>query len=156
MSKHVLIIFILAAAFVVHAQTDKRLKGLEKELNDVLKETKTTGFAIAIVEKNKIVYAQGFGYADYENKVPVDANTLFPIGSCSKAFTSSILGQLNDEGKLSFDESPRNYVPELNFFNNELNNNIIVILCAIEQVYLDTIIPGISFHQPVKIVCLNA
>lgn len=163
MSKHVLIIFILAAAFVVHAQTDKRLKGLEKELNDVLKETKTTGFAIAIVEKNKIVYAQGFGYADYENKVPVDANTLFPIGSCSKAFTSSILGQLNDEGKLSFDESPRNYVPELNFFNNELNNNIIIrdLMCHRTGIprhdyswYLfpstskDSLLKRIEYHEP--------
>lgn len=121
-----LTIFTLIATCAVNAQTDKRLKGLEKELEEVLKATNTTGFAVAIVEKDKILFAKGFGYSDYENKVPVDANTLFAIGSCTKAFTTSILGQLNDEGKLSFDESPRLYVPELNFFNNELNNKVIV------------------------------
>jgi len=110
----------------VNAQTDKRLKGLEKELNDVLKATNTTGFSVAIVEKDKIVYSHGFGYSDYENKIPVDANTLFAIGSCTKAFTASLLGQLNKEGQISFDESPRLYVPELNFYNDELNNKVLV------------------------------
>ena len=126
MIRHLLTIFLLTASLAAHAQSDKRLKGLEKELNEVLKATNTTGFAVAVVEKDKIIYAKGFGYSDYENKVPVDANTLFAIGSCTKAFTASILGQLNDEGKISIDASPRLYVPELSFFNNEMNNNIIV------------------------------
>ena len=82
MIKYIITSLILIAAFVVNAQSDKRLKGLEKDLNSVLKATNTTGFAVAIVEKDKIVYAKGFGYSDYENKVPVDANTLFAIGSC--------------------------------------------------------------------------
>lgn len=126
MIKHIFTVFILASAFAVIGQSDTRLKGLEKELKEVLKATNTTGFAIAIVEKDKIVYANGFGYSDYENKVPVDANTLFAIGSCSKSFTASILGQLSDEGKMSLDDSPRLYIPELKFYNNDMDNNIII------------------------------
>ncbi len=105
-------------------QQDKRLKGIEEELNKILKTTKAPGFAVAIVEGNRTIYAKGFGYRDVENKIPMDANTLLAIGSCSKAFTSGILGQLRDDGELDFSDSPIDYIPELRFFNDELNNNV--------------------------------
>lgn len=108
------------------AQEDNRLNGLDKELHEILEITKAPGFAVAIVEKDKLVYAKGFGYRDYENKIPADANTLYAIGSATKAFTSSILGQLRQEDKISFDDSPLEYVSELKFYNDEMNNNIIV------------------------------
>jgi len=115
--------FILTSSIT---QTDTRLEGIEKELNKILEETHAAGFAVAVVEKDKIVYAKGFGYRDYENKIPVDANTLFAIGSCTKAFTSAILGQLRHEDKLSFDDSPIKYIPELEFYNDDMNNHIII------------------------------
>ena len=108
------------------AQTDKRLKGIEKELNALLKATKTSGFAVAVIQKDKVIYSSGFGYRDYENKIPVDSNTLFAIGSSTKAFTCAILGQLKNEGKLTFQDSPLKYVPGLKFYNNNLNENIII------------------------------
>ncbi|MCC1484867.1 serine hydrolase [Winogradskyella immobilis] len=118
-----LITLCFASSF---AQTDKRLKGLEDELNKILEITKTAGFAVAVVEGDKVIYNKGFGYRDYENKIPVDANTLFAIGSSTKAFTSAILGKLRADDKLSFDDSPRKYIPELEFYNDNLNNNIII------------------------------
>ena len=123
------ILIILLAIFLsssVFAQKDKRIKGVENDLNAILEATKAPGFAVAIVEGKKIIYAKGFGYSDYENKIPVDANTLFAIGSTTKAFTSSILGQLRHEGKLTFEDSPIKYVPELKFYNDEMNNSIII------------------------------
>ncbi|SFF48123.1 CubicO group peptidase, beta-lactamase class C family [Sunxiuqinia elliptica] len=95
-------------------------------MHRVLQQTMAPGFAVAIVEKDKIIYSEGFGYSDYENKIPVDANTLFAIGSTSKAFTSALLGQLRDDNKLSFNDSPIKYIPELKFYNDELNNNVII------------------------------
>jgi CubicO group peptidase (beta-lactamase class C family) len=119
--------FVLALSiFFTYAQTDKRLKGIEKQFNSVLETTKTAGFAVAIVEGDKIIYAKGFGFSDFENKTPVDANTLFAIGSSTKAFTSALLGLLRDDDKLSFNDSPRKYVPNLEFYNDEMNNNIII------------------------------
>ena len=106
------------------SQSDTRLRGIEKQLNKILETTKAPGFAVAVVQGKRTLYAKGFGYQDVENKIPMDANTLLAIGSCSKAFTSSILGQLRDEGELSFDDSPIDYIPELRFYNNELNNNV--------------------------------
>lgn len=126
MKKTILILVSLLIITLTNAQNDKRLKGLEKELNQILKETKAAGFAVAIVEGDKIIYSKGIGYRDYENKIPVDGNTLFAIGSCSKSFTSSVLGQLRKEDKLSFDDSPIKHIPDLKFYNDDMNNNIII------------------------------
>jgi len=110
----------------ISAQTDKRLRGIEKDLNTILKTTKSPGFSVAVVQGKKILYAKGFGYRDYENKVAADANTLFAIGSSSKAFTSAVLGQLRDEEKLKFDDSPLKYLKDFKFYNDDMNNNIII------------------------------
>lgn len=103
-------------------EKDARWQGLDKELNEILATWQAPSFAVAVVEKDKIVYAKGFGFADYENKVKADANTLYAIGSCTKAFTSSILGLLRADGALDFEDSPRKYIPNLTFYNDELNS----------------------------------
>lgn len=121
-----IIIVATLPIFQLNAQNDKRLQGIEIILNDILDVTKTAGFAVSIVEGDQVLYTKGFGYRDYENKIPVDEHTLFPIGSTTKAFTAAILGQLKNEGKLSFDDNPIKYIPELKFYNNELNNNLII------------------------------
>ncbi|MTI40918.1 serine hydrolase [Fulvivirga lutimaris] len=124
--KKILLALFVFISISTYAQQDKRLKGIEKDLNAILEVTKAPGFAVAVVQGKKIVYAKGFGYSDYENKVPVDRNTLFAIGSSTKAFTCAILGQLRQEDKLSFDDSPIKYIPELKFYNDEMNDNIII------------------------------
>jgi CubicO group peptidase (beta-lactamase class C family) len=125
--KHYLTLALLLLVIpLTTAQTDKRLKGVEKELNELMKATKASGFSVAVVQNDKIIYSAGFGYRDYENKIPADANTLYAIGSSSKAFTCAVLGQLRSEGKLEFTDSPIKYVPELKFYNNDLNGSIII------------------------------
>ncbi|MGL5946172.1 MAG: serine hydrolase domain-containing protein, partial [Sediminibacterium sp.] len=71
-----------------------KFSGLDTAFERVLKTWHGAGFAVAVVEKDKIVYAKGFGYKDYDKKIPVTPNTLFAIGSCTKAFTAATLGLL--------------------------------------------------------------
>jgi CubicO group peptidase (beta-lactamase class C family) len=104
----------------------KEITGIEKELNKALEISKTRGFAVAIVKGNEIIYAKGFGYSDYENKVPVTTNTVFCVGSSTKAFTASLIGILQDQGKVNLEASPRTYIPELQFYNSEMNAQITV------------------------------
>jgi CubicO group peptidase (beta-lactamase class C family) len=123
---------ILLCAFSVIAQKKNTLStnypfaGLDTTFEKILKDWHTAGFAVAVVEKNKIIYAKGFGYRDIEKKLPVTPNTLFAIGSCTKAFTASILGILQKDDKVNFDKPVRDYLPELKFYNDNMNNNIIV------------------------------
>lgn len=109
----------------VHAQnTDKRFAGLDTMVSRVLNDWHAAGCAVAVIEKNKLVYAKGFGYKDWEKKIPVTENTQFAIGSCSKAFTSSLLGMLVKDGKLDLDKPVNDYLPELKFYNETLTNNV--------------------------------
>ncbi|MDT0556143.1 serine hydrolase [Patiriisocius hiemis] len=122
---------ILPLAFIflstcLFAQTTLDEKKLDKKLEALQEATQTVGFSVAIVQGNKLVYAKGFGYKDLENKLKVDENTLFPIGSTSKAFTTALLGIMEDEKGLKFTDSPKKYIPELEFYNNDLNNNITI------------------------------
>lgn len=120
------ILLILAIAFssIYGQTTDKRLAGLDTFVNRVLKEWHAAGCAVAVVEKNKVIYAKGFGYKDYEKKIPATENTQFAIGSCSKAFTASLLGLLVKDGQLDLDKPVQNYLPELKFHNETLTDNI--------------------------------
>jgi len=123
----------LMLAVLVFASAQKKNKlisksdpfaGLDTTFERVLKDWHGVGFAVAVVEKDKVIYAKGFGYRDLENKIPVTPNTLFAIGSCTKAFTASILGILQKDGKLELNKPVRNYLPDLKFFNDNMNNQI--------------------------------
>lgn len=131
MRKIILALALFSAAISAAAQkkantTDKRFDGLDTAFARVLKNFHAAGFAVAVVEKDKVIYAKGFGYKDYENKVPVTPNTLFAIGSCTKAFTSSLLGMLREDKKMDFNKPVQEYLPGFKFYNNTMNDNIIV------------------------------
>ena len=116
------IAFVFIAA-VGQPPTDARLKGLDTFALKVLKDWHAAGVTIAVVEKGKVVYTGGFGYRDLDKKLPVTENTQFAIGSCTKAFTASMLGMLEKEGKLEIDKPVRTYLPELKFQNEYTNDH---------------------------------
>jgi CubicO group peptidase (beta-lactamase class C family) len=70
------------------------------------------GVAIGIVEHGHLVYARGFGTRDVENRLPMTPDTLFPLGSASKAFTATAIALLADEGKIALDAPVRTYLPD--------------------------------------------
>ncbi len=117
------VFFISSFTFSQKNVPDTRLKDIESLVKEALKIENASGVAIAIIEKNKVVYSGGVGYSNYDLKKPMTANTQLAIGSCTKAFTATLLGQLREEGKLSFNKPVRDYLPALKFYNNELNNH---------------------------------
>ena len=66
--KYFVSLFLLIFALEVQAQ-DKRLAGLDTFINRVLKEWKAVGVSVAVVEKNKVLLARGYGYRDLEKKI---------------------------------------------------------------------------------------
>ncbi len=125
MRKAILLLLFVLIILPSNSQSiDKRLKGIEKEMEKVLETFKAAGFGVAVVEKDKIIYSKGFGYSNYEEKIPADENTLFAIGSCTKAFTTTIMGMMESDGDISIDEHPSEYIPGFTFINDELNNSI--------------------------------
>lgn len=104
----------------------QKLKGFDNTIQKILKDWNVPGCGIGIVVKDKLVFAKGYGYRDVERKLPVTPNTLFQIASNTKLFTATAIGFLVEEGKLDWDKPIKNYVPQIQFYNDELNANVTI------------------------------
>ena len=76
----------------------------DQSVLDLMKKYNIPGGAVAVVRDGKLFYARGFGYADVENKTPVQPDALFRIASVSKPITSAAIMKLVEEGKLNLDD----------------------------------------------------
>ncbi len=104
----------------------KKLDGFDQYMDKILKDWNIAGAGVGIVYKDKLIFAKGYGFRDYEKKLPVTPNTLYQIASNTKLFTTVSIGMLVEQGKLDWDKPIRNYVPSIEFFNNDLNNTITI------------------------------
>jgi CubicO group peptidase (beta-lactamase class C family) len=77
------------------------------------------GIAFAIVRDDRVIYSKELGLRDLEHNLPVTPDTLFPIGSCTKAFTSMAVGLSQDRGSLSLTAHPREYLPYFQLADRE-------------------------------------
>jgi CubicO group peptidase (beta-lactamase class C family) len=70
------------------------------------------GAAVGVVRNGKLIYAKGHGMRSVERQEPVAVNTLFQIGSVTKVFTTTLMLQLRDEGRIALDDPVGKYLPE--------------------------------------------
>lgn len=77
----------------------------------MMAESGTPGVSVAVGIDGQVVWSEGFGYADVENRTPVWAETKFRVGSVSKSLTAAALGLLHERGLLDLDAPVQNYVP---------------------------------------------
>ncbi|HML36800.1 MAG TPA: serine hydrolase [Bacillota bacterium] len=82
-----------------------------------LKKYKFPGMGIGVIKDGKVLFSGGFGLADIEAGVPISGDTQFAIASCSKAFTATLLGMLQDEGVLELERPVREYLPDFEMYD---------------------------------------
>ncbi|MGI9179701.1 MAG: serine hydrolase [Longimicrobiaceae bacterium] len=112
----VLLLVLLLAPQVAFAQRGA-LRGLDSYIEKGMREWDIPGLAIAVVKDDSVVYARGFGVREVGKSERVDANTLFAIGSASKAFTAAAVALLVDEGKVKWDDPATQHLPSLQLFD---------------------------------------
>jgi CubicO group peptidase (beta-lactamase class C family) len=76
-----------------------------------MQQWEVPGLAIAVIKNDEVVFLKTYGVKTKGDAVPVGANTLFAIGSASKAFTAASLGMLVDEGKVRWDDRVTKHLP---------------------------------------------
>jgi CubicO group peptidase (beta-lactamase class C family) len=96
----------------VEAVIQQRLEKIDPLMNRALAILRIPGMAIGVVVDGKVLFTKGYGVRNFSDPSPVTENTLFAIGSCSKAFTTFALGQLIDEGLIAWDDPVIKYLPE--------------------------------------------
>jgi CubicO group peptidase (beta-lactamase class C family) len=120
-----LVLLIFASpARTQEPEITSKLEGFDSYMEQVLKDWNTPGIGVGIVVNDRLVFAKGYGYRDYEKKLPFTRTTLCQIASNSKLFTAVAAGMLVEEGKLTWDQPVRESVPTIQFFNDALNNNV--------------------------------
>lgn len=93
------------------SEVSQQLQGLDDYILQTIDLWKVPGIAVAVVKDGETIFSKGFGYRDVEKKLPVTPDTIFAIGSATKAFAAASIGLMVDDGKLEWDKPVRNYLP---------------------------------------------
>ena len=114
----------LRAADAKSPEPGSRLEGFDAYMQKVVKDWNVPGIGVAVVTKDRVVFAKGYGYRDYGQKLPFTTKTVVPIASNTKLFTATAAGLLVEDGKLEWDRPVRQFVPGIQFYNDELNATV--------------------------------
>lgn len=71
------------------------------------------GCAVAISDQGELIYSRGFGFASLDYDIPITPATIFDVASVTKQFVAASLSMLELDGRLSFEDDVRQYLPEL-------------------------------------------
>ena len=101
-------------------------KDLDRFVEEARKEWGVVGLAVAVVKDGQVVYAEGFGERKLGGGESVDEETLFAIGSNTKAFTAAAIGILVDEKKMAWDDRVIRHLPWFALFDPYVTREITV------------------------------
>src|SRR5476651_44461 len=114
------IAFILFAGLAQAQQADRSdflRDSLDIYMNRALTNWRIPGVAVCVVKDGKVVLMKTYGVKELGLPAKVDENTLFMIGSNTKAFTATALAMLQEKHKLSLDDKVTKYLPDFKLEN---------------------------------------
>jgi len=115
----------LAAAGPAAAQPGP-LRGLDDYVTRALAAWEAPAIAVAVVRNDSVVHARGYGVRERGRPEPATAQTVFAIGSTSKAFTSALLGMLVDQGRVAWDDPVTRHLPGFQLFDPYVTREITI------------------------------
>ncbi|HSV30580.1 MAG TPA: serine hydrolase [Atribacteraceae bacterium] len=107
----VFILFLYTLSAIAAVPSEDPLAGFGEYVVETMEEWKVPGVAVVIVNNGEVVFQEGFGFRDVENALPVTEQTIFGLGSSTKAFTATLLMSLVENGILDLDWPIRQYMP---------------------------------------------
>lgn len=111
--------------------TMKSKEQIDTFIRHQIKDQSDPSISIAIVNDAHILYQNSFGYADIDKQILASGDTKYAIASCTKAFTATAIAILVAEGKVSWDELVKTYLPTFSLFDFYATTNMRVrdLLC---------------------------
>jgi CubicO group peptidase (beta-lactamase class C family) len=102
------------------------VESLTPRANELLQKTGVPGMAIAVVHKNKVIFAKGFGVRTIGTDTPVDADTVFQLASLSKSLSSTVAAAVVGEGRVQWDDPIAKYLPGFTLSNAEIGAKVTI------------------------------
>jgi CubicO group peptidase (beta-lactamase class C family) len=109
-SKIILLFVVIANSLSAQTREDT-----ERKIDSAFSKynSKTSGVAVAVIKEGQVIFKKGYGMANLEYDIANSPKTIFHIASVSKQFTAFAVYLLEKQGKISFDDDIRKYMPEL-------------------------------------------
>ena len=105
-------LFIGLLHFTLLLSQKEKIDEIDRFLIKSQKQFDVPGVSISIVKDGRIIFSKGYGVRSLSKGIAVDENSIYAIGSTTKAFTSAALGQLVDAGTISWDDRVIDHIPE--------------------------------------------
>ncbi len=116
--KFVLLISYFLLSLLVKGQTlEKKIADFDTYIAKARQQWQVPGLAVAVVKDGKMIFAKGYGQRKLGNKAEVTPQTLYCIGSTTKAITAAAMGMLVDEGKVDWDDVVTEILPEFQLYD---------------------------------------
>jgi len=103
------------------------MENIDRFIVEQLAAWEVPGCAVAAVRDAEVVLAAGWGRRDLEADLPVTSDTLFAMGSTTKAFTAATVGALVDDGLLDWERPLRDYVPDIRWHDPVATERLSII-----------------------------
>src|SRR5262245_28829358 len=101
--------------------------GFDARVEQIRTAVGVPGLAVAIVENGRVTLARGYGVRRLGEKAPVDADTIFQLGSVGKAFTTAALAVLVDRGKIAWDDPVTRHIPWFQMYDPWVTREMTVV-----------------------------
>ena len=113
-----IIVSILALIFSIplFSQAEDIPKNISEYAEKVRKDWKIPGMSVAVIKGDSTILMEGFGVKRQGEKDSVRSNTMFHIGSMSKAFTATAIASLVDKGLLSWESRVKDILPDFDWY----------------------------------------
>jgi len=108
----IVFIFVL---YLLGCSTDNSSRDKASKIDELMTTVYENGQfngSVLVAENGKVIYNKGFGFANMAWNIPNKSNTKHRIGSITKQFTSMLIMQLVDEGKIDLDGKLSDYLPD--------------------------------------------
>ncbi len=116
-------IFFLAISIFIPAAGQISSGEIDQLMKKAMEKFTVAGAAVGIVKDGRIIHARGYGVKSVETGEKVDEHTSFAIASNSKAFTTTALALLVEEGRLSWQDRVVDHIPEFRMYNDYVTRN---------------------------------
>ncbi len=123
MFKH-LIPTLLCIPLLLSALKNSEIETFDKIVQQCLTEFQIPSIAVGVLMDGKPVLVKAYGYRDLEKKSPANQDTIYPIGSCTKGFTSCLIGTFIDEGRLEWDDLLTDLLPNLRLWDDHTTRHL--------------------------------
>lgn len=113
MKQTIILLHIALFGLLAACSKSENKSGISSRLDSIMVAHKDFSGVVLVAKQGQPVYFKAYGFRDFETNAPMDTSSVFELASVSKAFTAMIIMMLEEEGRLSYDDSLSRFIPNL-------------------------------------------